>query len=89
MSKADTNLYQAADGTGAQRIVDTFVAEVKTAGLTPADGVKGLRESRCMQANGRFWCMAVGDRYAIEVISNQLKDAHQKTAAQYKILMST
>lgn len=89
MSKADANLYQAADGKGAQRIVDTFVAEVKTAGFKPVDGVKGLPESRCLQADGQFWCMAVGDRYAIEVDSNQLKDAHQKIAAQYLILMST
>lgn len=89
MSKAGANVYQAADGKGAQRIVDTFVAELKTAGFTAAEGVKGLADSACLQAGGQFWCMVVDDRYAIEADSNQLKDVHQKISAQYEILTSS
>lgn len=88
MSKGGANVYRAANAQGAQRIVDTFVAEVKAAG-SATDGVKMLPDSRCLKVGERFWCMATADRYAIEVDSSQLADAHQRVAAQYKMLMAT
>lgn len=87
MSYAKANVYQARDKSGAQQVVDAFHDELLV-GAKPANGVSELPGSRCIALAERgFYCLAVADRYAIEVNAMQLGDAHQRLAAQYAILM--
>jgi hypothetical protein len=90
-SNAATTVYEARDAQGAQGIADGFFAEVSATG-TPVDPVKQLPNSRCLDVSqgsvAAFYCLATADRYAIEAQSAQLRDAQQKTAAQYAMLMA-
>ena len=59
---------------------------------TPADPVKQLSDSRCVDLSegrgGNFYCLLTAGRYAIEAQSGQLLDAQQKAAAQYAMLLA-
>ncbi|WP_233213684.1 DUF7373 family lipoprotein [Mycobacterium hubeiense] len=84
-----STVYQARDAGGARVVADAFFAEQRV-GTTPAEGVKELPGSRCVQQSGDrgVYCLGTADRYVFEVGSGQLRDAHQQLAAQYTILMA-
>jgi hypothetical protein len=90
-ANATTTVYEARDAQGAQGIADGFFSEVSATG-TPANPVKQLPDSRCLDVSkgpaANFYCLATADRYAIEAQSAQLRDAQQRTAAQYAMLMA-
>lgn len=91
-ANAATAVYEARDAKGAQDIVDGFYEEVSPTGK-PVDPVNQLPNSRCLDLSaGRtanFYCLATADRFAIEAQSAQLRDARQKAAAQYAMLMAS
>ena len=84
-------VYEARDAQDARVIAEGFVAEVSAIG-TPADPVKQLPDSRCVDLSegrgGNFYCLLTAGRYAIEAQSGQLLDAQQKAAAQYAMLLA-
>lgn len=91
-ANAATAVYEARDTQGAQDIVDGFYEEVSPTGRS-VDAVNQLPNSRCLDLSaGRtanFYCVATADRFAIEAQSAQLRDARQKVAAQYVMLMAS
>jgi hypothetical protein len=86
VAMGETNVYEAKDGPSASLVANSFGKEVDVDGVSPADPVPALPGSRCLQFPQGFYCVASGDRYAIEVQAEQLKDAHQQVAAQYVML---
>ena len=84
-------VYEARDAQDARVIAEGFFAEVSAIG-TPADPVKQLPDSRCVDLSegrgGNFYCLLTAERYTIEAQSAQLLDAQQKTAAQYAMLLA-
>ena len=91
-ANAATAVYEARDAQGAQDIIDGFYEEVSATGK-PVDPVNQLPNSRCLDLSaGRtanFYCLATADRFAIEAQAAQLRDARQKAAAQYAMLMAS
>ncbi len=91
-ANAATAVYEARDAQGAQDVVDGFYEEVSATGK-PVDPVNQLPTSRCLDLSaGRtanFYCLATVDRFAIEAQSAQVRDARQKAAAQYAMLMAS
>ena len=91
-ANAATAVYETRDAQGAQDLVDGFFAEVSATGK-PVDPVENLPGSRCLDlSTGRaanFYCLTTADRFAVEAQSAQLRDARQKTAAQYVMLMAS
>jgi hypothetical protein len=85
-----TMVYQAKDPDGASRVVDELSADEAEAGATPAEGVAGLPNAKCLsQAGGgrpMFDCYGRVGRYAFKVSSGQAPDARQQAAAQYLML---
>lgn len=86
VAMGETNVYEAKDGPSAALVANSFGKEVDVDGVTAADPVPALPGSRCLQFPQGFYCVASGDRYAIEVQAEQLRDAHQQVAAQYVML---
>lgn len=86
VAMGETNVYEARDAPSATLVANSFGTEVSVDGVTPADPVPALPGSRCLQFPQGFYCVASGDRYAIEVHADQLGDAHQQVAAQYVML---
>jgi hypothetical protein len=90
-ANAATAVYEARDAQGAKGIVDGFFAEVSATG-EPSEPVKQLAGSRCVDLSkgqvSNFYCLATADRFAIEAQSAQLRDAQQKVAAQYAMLVA-
>ena len=58
--------------------------EVSTDGVSPADAVPNLPESRCLKFPSGFYCVAPAGRYAIEVQSPDLTQSHQLVAAHVR-----
>ena len=86
------NVYQTPDAASAAKIVDGFTAEMTDGGYVPAPGVTGLPDAKCLTRKGHdivFYCVAVADRYTIEVSASQERDVHQRVAAQYLMLTAT
>lgn len=89
---ARVQVYQTPDGASAKKIVDGFAAETAQHGFGPAAGVKGLPDAKCLTQKGTsamdtsFYCVAVVDRFAVEVSATQERDAHQLISAQYLML---
>lgn len=86
VAMAQTNVYQAKDEAAAAHVADSFGVEVSTDGVSPADAVPNLPESRCLKFPSGFYCVAPAGRYAIEVQSPDLTQSHQLVAAQYVML---
>lgn len=76
------------DAAGAAAVAE---AEARQLSGEPADAVPGLPGSRCVHvlAKNYYWCVATADRYVLEVSGTQLRDVHQKAAAQYLLLTTT
>ncbi|WP_423212788.1 DUF7373 family lipoprotein [Mycobacterium talmoniae] len=99
VAKGNTIVYQTPDGASAQKIVDIFAAAMADnqnrigPRYAPAQGIPGLSTAKCLEnksdAGSSFYCVAVADRYAIEVSTHQELVAHQKVSAQYLMLTST
>jgi len=78
-----------AAGTPLKGLIAEFIKQVTAMQTTPADPVKGLPGSTCLQVPGNgYYCTATADRYAIEAQSEQVRDAHQLLAAQYALLVA-
>lgn len=78
---------QTRDAAGAAAVADDALKSFAGTGGTPVDPVPNMPDSRCLNLGDRgFWCVATADRYEFEVASFQLKDVHQRTAAQYILL---
>ncbi|MEZ0367197.1 hypothetical protein ACAG26_26320 [Mycobacterium sp. pUA109] len=92
VAKGFTNVYQTPDAAAAKKIVDGFAGEMTDAQFGPAAAIKGLPEAKCLAQKGQneaaFYCVAVADRYAIEVSGSQEPVVHQLVAAQYLMLTS-
>jgi hypothetical protein len=86
VAMGETNVYEAKDAPSASLVANSFGKEVSVDGVTPADPVPALPGSRCLKFPQGFYCVASGDRYAIEVQADELKEAHQQVAAQYVML---
>jgi hypothetical protein len=87
-------VYQTRDGGAAGRLADDLadLALLTRPDAQPANGVDFLPGSRCVQS-GRSGdgpevdeCFAAAGRFAVEVGNEDLIGAHQRTAAQYKVL---
>ena len=88
VAMAATNIYETGDVDGAKGIVDGFYAEVQPT-AQPANPVANMPDSKCLGlGDGGFYCLAVADRYALEVSGPTLLAAQQMTAAQYIMLLS-
>ncbi|WP_155948382.1 hypothetical protein [Mycobacterium sp. URHB0044] len=61
---------------------------LKDATGKPVDPVPNLPSSSCLKSEGDagFWCVATADRYEFDVWGQQLRDVHQRMAAQYILL---
>ncbi|OHV04010.1 hypothetical protein BKN37_12115 [Mycobacterium talmoniae] len=92
VAKAFTNVYQTPDAASAKKIVDGFAGEMTDAQFGPAAAIKGLPDAKCLahkdQTASSFYCVAVADRYAIEVSGSQEPVVHQLVSAQYLMLTS-
>jgi hypothetical protein len=93
VSQNRTMVYQAKDSAGATEIVDQLVADEAAAGATPAEGVAGLPNARCLdrgadipRTQSRFDCYAHAGRYAFKASALKAQDAREQTAAQYLML---
>ncbi len=98
VSMGKTEVFEAIDATAAGQLLNGFVDDSTkmTPPSKPADAIPYLPGSKCVQlqlAQGLgtapttvFSCFVVADRYLIEADSAQLSDAHQQTAAQYRML---
>lgn len=87
--RGDDWVIQARDAAGALAVADAEVKSATGPDATTADPVSNLPGSRCLKFSGDdggFYCVATADRYEFEVSGLQLKDVHQRTAAQYMIL---
>jgi hypothetical protein len=85
----DDWIIQARDAAGALAVADAQVKAATGPDATTADPVPNLPGSHCLKfsgGDGNFWCVATMDRYEFEVSGFQLKDVHQRMAAQYIIL---
>jgi hypothetical protein len=85
----DDWVIQARDAAGALAVADAQVKSSTGPDATTADPVPNLPGSRCLKYSSgaaNFWCVSTVDRYEFEVSGPQLKDVHQRTAAQYIIL---
>jgi hypothetical protein len=85
----DDWVIQARDAAGALAVADAQVMSSTGPNATTADPVPNLPGSRCLKFSGdtgNFWCAAIADRYEFEVSGPQVKDVHQRMAAQYIIL---
>jgi hypothetical protein len=88
VAMAGTTVYQTEDADGANGVLEEFFAEVSPT-AKPANPVPNMPGSRCLRMNeGRFYCLATADRYAIETSGPTLLAGQQMTAAQYITLMS-
>lgn len=96
--KSGVGVYQTPDAASAQKIADGFAADIGENGFgdgkkfVPAAGIKGLPTAKCLvhkdtkATESYYYCLAVADRYAIEVSTAQELDAHQLVSAQYLML---
>jgi hypothetical protein len=85
----DDWIIRARDAGGAVAVADAQVKSSTGPHATAADPVPNLPGSRCLKfsdGDANFWCVATADRYEFEVSGPQLKDVHQRMAAQYIIL---
>jgi len=87
-ARAKTNVYRSADHDAAVLIVEEFNSQAQSAGGDAVDGVEFMPDSRCVQADDGFYCVAPAGRFAIEAHSKSLVDAHQQVAAQYRLLLT-
>lgn len=87
-ARAKTNVYRSANTEAAVEIVEDFSRQAEAAGGRHVDGVRFIPDSRCLRGQGDFYCVAPADRFAIEVRSRSLEDAHQQAAAQYRLLLA-
>lgn len=81
-------VYQARDPAAATALANALYTEAQPMGKA-ADPVPNLKASHCLQFGGNqsYYCAAAAGRYAVEVTSAQLRDAHQQVAAQYLLLV--
>jgi hypothetical protein len=94
LAQGMVNVYRARDSAGAQAIVDDFADEVSATLSGPVSGVVGLPGAKCLSPRKdpslapvpQVYCLAVADRYVIEVNATQVRDAQQKVSAQYLML---
>ncbi|BBY81074.1 hypothetical protein H7I53_04480 [Mycolicibacterium pulveris] len=88
VAMAKASVYEAEDPAGAKAVVDEFYAEVSPTSK-PANPVRNMPESRCMQLkDNSFYCLVTADEYAIEAAGPTLLTAQQLAAAQYIMLLS-
>lgn len=99
VAQGRASVYQTPDAASAQKIVDAFATQAVQEGLggaryTKADGVPGMPGAQCLSSEDHstgttvYYCVAIADRYAIEVAAAQESAAHQLVAAQYLMLTS-
>ena len=86
---ADAWVSQARDHAGAVALAPAAAASPDAS--KPVAAVPNLPGSACEQYTdgGLISCTAIAGRYLLQVSSRQLKDVHQKAAAQYMLLAST
>lgn len=86
---ADAWVYQARDHAGAVALAPAVAAS--TDASKPVAAAPNLPGSACQQYSdgGMIACTAIAGRYLLQVSSRQLKDAHQKAAAQYMLLAAS
>jgi hypothetical protein len=94
VSVSRSRVYQAADAAGAARVADMLARAARGNSYRPAATVQGLPTSQCFDGGHdsgtsprRFYCVAVADRDAFEVFSDQQRDVQQQSAAQYRLLV--
>lgn len=88
-----TTIYQAEDTLGASRMARHLRAQWTARGLRATDDVPGLTGAACAQrgpaGDASSWpyaCLIAVGRYAVTAHSDQLADAQQQIAAQYRLL---
>lgn len=85
-----STVYRAKESSGATSIIDTFVADNRTAGYVNSASPKGLPIAKCQSKSGDLGsdvaCFVQVGRYVGEVHSNTQADAQQQISAQYVIL---
>lgn len=87
IATGETTVYRTTDGPAATTLAEALVDQVAAQQGTAADPVAGLPDSRCVESTEfGFYCAATVDRYTIESQSTQIRDAHQRLAAQYALL---
>lgn len=85
-------VYQAADPGRAQQLADAIADDISRGGAARGvPQVPGLPQSSCRGTNGglitRHWCVAAADRFVIRAAAQQLTNAQQQVAAQYRMLV--
>ncbi|QLY31873.1 DUF7373 family lipoprotein [Nocardia huaxiensis] len=84
--KSGGMVLRARDETSATALSSAIQAKTAKA----ADAPEGVPDSWCnveeSKTRNNFYCMVRYDRYVARVTSTQLKDAHQRAAAQYALL---
>ncbi|MGK8464019.1 DUF7373 family lipoprotein [Nocardia cyriacigeorgica] len=89
------SLGRFADAATARRDFDAFADEAETPGYGPVDAPKGIPDVRCVQylSAGPQWprysCRLLYGRYQAFLRGRTLESTHQRTAAQYALLVST
>ncbi|WP_425299251.1 DUF7373 family lipoprotein [Nocardia cyriacigeorgica] len=79
----------------ARRDFDAFADEAETPGYGPIDAPKGIPDVRCVQylSAGPQWprysCRLLYGRYQAFLRGRTIESTHQRTAAQYALLVST
>ena len=98
VGRISTDVYRARDAAGAQLIGDYMAQQFNNGKDQPAPAVPGMPNAKCIDRRHNdiamgakqpdFVCIASADRYAYMTHSQQLDDAHQRTAAQYLMLVA-
>jgi hypothetical protein len=89
VANGKTSVYKTSAPAAAGTLGAAFVKQVTATGAKPADPVKGLPASSCLQtADGGSYCTATAERYLIEVQGAQVRDVHQMLAAQSALLVA-
>ncbi|WP_157555902.1 DUF7373 family lipoprotein [Nocardia acidivorans] len=73
------------------KAADAVLNEMR-AGVRPADPPPGVPEAFCAEtasATERFTCTVRSGRYVAQVASAQVRDAHQRAAAQFAVLVNS
>lgn len=89
VASGETAVYRTTDAAAARTLAEATVKQELADQAQPADPVKGLPESKCVQSPALgFYCVVGADRYVVNAQSAQLRGAHQMAAAQYALLVA-
>ncbi|MCM6776138.1 hypothetical protein NDR87_19415 [Nocardia sp. CDC159] len=86
-------LYRARDAAGARKIVQEMAAPSRK--LTRVEPPKNLPFAQCLGLRVptltavNYYCAVSHGRYAAWLYANQLRDVHQRTSAQYALLVNS